>query len=56
MVRIIVRLATTLRRPVVRALLYPIVAYFLLTSPAARTASRDYLRRVLGRRPSWRDH
>jgi predicted LPLAT superfamily acyltransferase len=55
MVRLIVRLATWLRRPVVRPLLYPIVAYFLLTSPAARTASRDYLRRVLDRPPAWRD-
>jgi predicted LPLAT superfamily acyltransferase len=55
MVRLIVRVATVLRRPVVRALLYPIVAYFLLTSPAARIASRDYLRRVLGRSPGWRE-
>jgi predicted LPLAT superfamily acyltransferase len=53
MVRLIVRVAATLRRPVVRPLLYPIVAYFLLTSPAARAASRDYLQRVLGRRPGW---
>ncbi len=55
MVRLIVRLATSLRRPVVRPLLYPIVAYFLLTSPTARAASRDYLRRVLDRAPGWRD-
>jgi predicted LPLAT superfamily acyltransferase len=55
MVRLIVRLASRLRRPLVRPLLYPIVAYFLITSPAARTASRDYLRRVLGRNPRWRD-
>jgi predicted LPLAT superfamily acyltransferase len=55
MVRLIVRIATTLRRPVVRPLLYPIVAYFLLTSPAARVASRDFLRRALGRNPRWRD-
>lgn len=55
MVRLIVRLATTLRRPVVRPLLYPIVAYFLLTSPKARSASRDYLRRALDRPPRWRD-
>jgi predicted LPLAT superfamily acyltransferase len=55
MVRLIVRLATTLRRPAVRVLLYPIVAYFLLTSPAARTASRDYLQRALSRKPGWRD-
>jgi predicted LPLAT superfamily acyltransferase len=55
LVRLGVRLASTLRRPVVRALLYPIVAYFLLTSPTARVASRDYLRRALGRNPRWRD-
>ena len=55
MVRLIVRLATILRRPVMRALLYPIVGYFLLTSPGARSASRDYLRRVLGRNPRWRE-
>jgi predicted LPLAT superfamily acyltransferase len=55
MVRFAVQLATTLKRPLMRALLHPIVAYFLLTSPAARTASRDYLRRVLGRDPRWRD-
>ena len=54
-IRFIVRAATILRRPVVRLLLYPIVAYFLLTSPAARVASRDYLRRALGRNPRWRD-
>lgn len=55
MVRLIVRLATILRRPVMRAFLYPIVAYFLLTGPVARAASRDYLRRVLGRNPRWHE-
>ena len=55
MVRLIVRLATTLPAPVRAPLLYPIVAYFLLTSPTARAASRDYLRRVLDRAPGWRD-
>ena len=55
MVRLIVWLAAHLYRPLVRPLLFPIVAYFLLTSPAARAASRDYLRRVLDRTPRWRD-
>jgi predicted LPLAT superfamily acyltransferase len=55
MVRLIVWLAAHLYRPLVRPLLFPIVAYFLLTSPAARAASRDYLRRVLDRPPGWRD-
>lgn len=35
--------------------LYPVCLYFLLTSPAALRASYDYLSRVLGRRPGWRD-
>jgi predicted LPLAT superfamily acyltransferase len=49
MVGLIVWLATHVHRPLVRPLLYPIVGYFVLTSPGARAASRDYLRRVLGR-------
>ena len=35
--------------PIGRALLWPITAWFLLTSSPARAASRDYLSRVLGR-------
>jgi predicted LPLAT superfamily acyltransferase len=42
-------------RTLSRLLLYPIAAYFLLTAPAARRASRDYLRRALGRAAGWRD-
>lgn len=38
-----------------RLLLYPVVAYFFLTSPRARAASRDYLRRVAAGEPGWRD-
>ena len=55
MLRLIVWLATHLPRAPVRVVLYPIVAYFLLTSPTARAASRDYLHRVLGRSATWRD-
>jgi len=55
MVGLIVWLATHVHRPLVRPLLYPIVGYFMLTSPGARTASRDYLRRVLGRPASLGD-
>lgn len=55
MVRLIVWLATHLSRRAVRPLLYPIVAYFLLTSPQARAASRDYLGRALGRPSGLRD-
>jgi predicted LPLAT superfamily acyltransferase len=55
MVGLIVWLATHVHRPLVRPLLYPIVAYFVLTSPSARAASRGYLRRVLGRPATLRD-
>lgn len=55
MVGLIVWLATHVYRPLVRPLLYPIVAYFVFTSPAARAASRGYLRRVLGRPAGFRD-
>jgi len=58
MLRLVIWLATHLPRAVVRIVLYPIVAYFVLTSPTARAASRDYLRRVLDRPPhgldTWR--
>jgi predicted LPLAT superfamily acyltransferase len=48
-------LTLKLGRPVGRALLYPICAYFVLFSPRARRASAEYLRRVLGRRPGLGD-
>jgi predicted LPLAT superfamily acyltransferase len=52
---LIVKVTLLLGRGVGRALLYPICAYFVLFSGSARRASRDYLRRVLGRAPDWRD-
>lgn len=39
-------------RPLARVLLYPIVLYFFVRRGPERRASRDYLQRVLGRRPS----
>ncbi|HEY5292971.1 MAG TPA: acyl-CoA synthetase [Burkholderiales bacterium] len=38
-----------------RVVLHLVAAYFLLFAPASRRASRDYLRRALGRPPRWRD-
>jgi len=38
-----------------RALLHPICLYFIVFSRRARSASRRYLKRVLGRPPRWRD-
>ena len=51
LVRLMAWLSLALGRGVSRVLLRIIVAYFYLASPAARAASRHYLRRVLGREP-----
>ncbi|MGH8461997.1 MAG: lipid A biosynthesis acyltransferase [Stenotrophobium sp.] len=55
MLRLLLWIAHAVGRRCTRLLLYPIVGYFLLTGGAAKKASRDYLRRVLGREPDWRD-
>lgn len=44
-------IALRLGRPVARLVLWPIAVYFLCTASTARRASRDYLRRALGRPP-----
>jgi predicted LPLAT superfamily acyltransferase len=44
-----------LGRRTARLFLYPLCLYFLVSSPAASRASRDYLRRVLGRAPHLAD-
>lgn len=49
MLRLLFWIALRLGRPAARAVLYPSVAYFWLTSGDVRRASEDYLRRVLGR-------
>ena len=54
--RLFTWIALWLGRPIARLLLVPIVLYFMIAgSRSARTASRDYLRRVLGREPRVRD-
>jgi predicted LPLAT superfamily acyltransferase len=40
-------------RPVSRWLMHAIAAYFFVSSPVARSHSRDYLRRVHGREPTF---
>jgi predicted LPLAT superfamily acyltransferase len=42
------------RRPAL-AVLRATALYYLVTAPAPRAASRDYLRRVLAHEPGWRD-
>lgn len=49
LIRLFVWLARTAGRPLCRALLYPIVGYFMLTDRTARTASREFLSAVHGR-------
>jgi len=55
LIRLIAWLARTVGRPFCRALLYPIVLYFMLTDATARRASREFLGLALGRRARWRD-
>lgn len=58
LMRVMVWISLNLGRPIARAVLHPIVAYFLLASPASRRASRAYLQRALaqqGRTPGWGD-
>ena len=43
--------ARSLGRPLARLILYPLCLYFLISAPAATSASRAYLRRALGRTP-----
>ena len=49
--RCIVWVALTLGRPAARLLLYPICLYFLIFSSQARAASKNYLGKVLDRKP-----
>ncbi len=53
--RLMIWLAMTLGRGAARLLLYPISLYFLVFSQQARTASREYLGKVLGRKPRLAD-
>lgn len=53
--RLMTRLSLFVGRRASRPILHGIVWYFLAFSPAARRASRLYLRRALGREPGWRD-
>lgn len=55
MLRIMSWISLRLGRPAGRIVLHLIAAYFVLFSPASRKASRDYLRRALGRPVRWAD-
>ena len=54
-IRFIAWVGLTLGRPVARLLLYPICLYFLAFSIRARSASSQYLSRVLGRKAGLSD-
>lgn len=51
--RTIVWIALSVGRPIARALLYPVTAYFLVFSRSSRRASRHYLGKVLGAPVRW---
>jgi predicted LPLAT superfamily acyltransferase len=53
--RLFTWIALRLGRRVARALLIPIVAYYVLAGRATRVESRNYLRRALGRQPRLAD-
>jgi predicted LPLAT superfamily acyltransferase len=53
--RLMVWISLHLGRAASRLVLHGIAAYFLVFAPSARRASADYLRRVLGRRPTLAD-
>jgi len=55
MLRLMTWISLRLGRPAARVVLLGISLYFLLFAPAARRASRDYLRRALGRAPGLGD-
>ena len=55
MLRVMTWISLHLGRAPGRVVLHGITLYFLLFSPASRRASRDYLRRALGRTPRWTD-
>ena len=55
MLRLILWIARRLGRHIARALLFPIVAYFLLTGGGSKKSSRDFLRRVLDHEPRFAD-
>src|ERR1700734_2823383 len=52
MLRIMSWLSLHLGRRLSRPLVYAIAAYFVCFAPTARRASRDYLKRVLPRKPT----
>ncbi len=55
LIHLIVWLARSVGRPFCRALLYPIVLYFVCTDAIARRASREFLGVAQGRRARWAD-
>ena len=55
LLKLMYRIAMLIGRRAAGVFLYPIAAYFWITTGAARRDSKSYLTRVLGRPPSWRE-
>lgn len=55
MLRVMAWISLRLGRRTARGVLHLVASYFVLFSPASRRASRNYLKRALGRRVRWSD-
>ena len=55
LLKLMYRIAMLIGRRAAGVFLYPIAAYFWMTTGAARRDSKSYLTRVLGRPPNWRE-
>jgi predicted LPLAT superfamily acyltransferase len=55
LIRLLTWMTLRLGRPIARWFLYPICLYFVVFSGGTRRVSREYLQRILERRPGWRD-
>ncbi len=55
LLKLMFRIAMLIGRRAAGFFLYPIAAYFWITTGAARRDSKSYLARVLGRPPNWRE-
>ncbi len=55
LLKLMFRIAMMIGRRAAGVFLYPIAAYFWITTGAARRDSKSYLTRVFGRAPTWRE-
>ena len=54
MLSLLVWIALNLGRSTIKFILYPTALYFVFFAPKAKAASKQYLEKVLGKKPNWR--